>query len=419
MTLDPVHFRAITRLAGRVSPAVDEREHRDFARTVWEKFLDPLYDGSRAVIEPLDGRRRRKVDIEDAALQEDRYPTQHGLDSGTINPTTFKNGLVVDVAQAAMSAVPSDLELHRARTMVTAVHSSDVAVTLSDDWEMEDEGYVQSRLLHVPMVDRSVTPVVHELALYLAEVEHATKQAELVEDLLVMDGPIYPKGLLTWENRDSELAELLAGEQTPRRIIERYVRLVERFLDAGVPVVGFVKTPVTGLITRTVREREGQAPWVNDATFFSKVLERGAYEDDGWARDGDSLTFTNWFVSRGRADHAIPEGRHDITLERPPEDYEVTFCMVYDPRTDTVYRIEAPRAVTRDEERREAITMQILKDVAVERGPPPAVAKADSLASISRKETAALRRALEGAFGSELDTTYDDDRWGVGASLEI
>ena len=419
MTLDPVHFKAISRLAGRVQRTVDEDEHRDFAATVWNEYLDPLYADGQPIIEPLGEQRRRKVDVEDVSLEADRFPTSHGLDSGTINPTTFKNGLVVDVAQAAMSSVPSDLDLHRTRTMVTAVHSSDVAVALPDDWELEDEGYVQSRLLHVPMVDRSVTPVVHELALYLAEVEHATKQAELVEDLLVMDGPIYPKGLLTWENRDAELAELLAAEQTPREIIERYVRLVEAFLESGVPVVGFVKTPVTGLVTRTVREKEGQAPWVNDAAFFSKVLERGAYEDDGWARDGDSLTFTNWFVSRGRADHAIPDGRHDIVLERPPEDYEVTFCMVYDPRTDTVYRIEAPRAVTRDAERREAITMQVLKDVAAERGPPPAVAKADSLASISRKETAALRRALEGAFDSELDTTYDDDRWGIGASLEL
>ena len=420
MTLDPVHFRALTRLAGRVSPAVDEREHRDFARTVWEEFLDPLYDGSREVVEPLDAQRRRKVDIEDAALQADRFPTQHGLDSGTINPTTFKNGLTVDVAVAAMSAVPSDLDLHRCRTIVKAVHSNEATVHFGEDWQVDDEGYVKSRVLHVPRADRSVTPVVHELALYLAEVEHARGQAELVEDLLVMDGPLYPKGLLTWENRNRELADLLAGERTPREVIGEYVQLVESFMRRDVPVLGFVKTPMTGLVTRTIREKEGSAPWVNDAAFFSQVLERGEWDAEGhYERHEDHLTFTNWFVSRGPADRAMAEGRYDLTLAFEPEQYEVTFCMVYDPRTDTVYRVEAPRAFTEDEDRREELTMQVLKDVATARGPPAAVAKADSLASISRKETVALRRALEDALDADMDTTYNDERWGVGAGFDL
>jgi len=420
VSLDPVHFKAIMRLAGSISHEVDEREHRDFAETVWKEFLDPLRAGGRKVVEPMADLRRRKVDLEDAALQADRFPTQHGLDSGTINPTTFKNGLTVDVAQAAMSSVPSDLGLHRARTMVFAVHSNEATVHFGQDWRGDDEGYVKSRVLHVPRADRSVTPVVHELALYLAEVEHANGQAELVEDLLVMDGPIYPKGLLTWENRNTELAELLRGERTPREVIESYVRLVESFMRRDVPVVGFVKTPMTRLITRTIREKEESAPWVNDAAFFSQVLERGSYDPDGhWEREDDELTFTNWFVSRGPADRAIAEGRYNLTLAFEPEAYEVTFCMAYDPRTDTVYRVEAPRAFTGDPELRDDLTMQALKDVATARGPPEAVGKADSLASVSRRETVALRRALEDALDADMDTTYNDERWGVGSSFDF
>jgi len=420
MTLDPVHFKAITRLAGSISHEVDEREHREFAETVWNEFLDPLRADGRDILEPMGGLRRRKVDAEDVALEADRFPTQHGLDSGTINPTTFKNGLTVDVAVAAMSSVPSDLDLHRCRTIVKAVHSNEATVHFGQDWQVDDEGYVKSRVLHVPRADRSVTPVVHELALYLAEVEHARGQAELVDDLLVMDGPVYPKGLLTWENRNRELADLLAGEQTPREVIGEYVRLVESFMRRDVPVVGFVKTPMTGLVTRTIRDREGAAPWVNDAAFFSQVLERGEWDAQGhYERDEDCLTFTNWFVSRGPADRAMAEGRYDLTLAFEPEQYEVTFCMVYDPRTDTVYRVEAPRAFTEDEARRERLTMQMLKDVATATGPPAAVAKADSLASISRKETVALRRALEDALDADMDTTYNDERWGVGAGFNL
>jgi len=93
---------------------------------------------------------RMLVDVQDAALQEPPFPTQHGLDSGTINPTTFKNGIVLDVAQAAMASVPSDLDLHRGRTIVMTAHSNDVSVALGEEWTMQDEGYARERILQVP-----------------------------------------------------------------------------------------------------------------------------------------------------------------------------------------------------------------------------------------------------------------------------
>ena len=414
MTLDPVHFRAITRLAGSISHEVDEADQRSFAETVWEEFLDPLVDGGRTIVEPMDELGRKAVDIEAAALQPAQFPTVHGLDSGTINPTTFKNGLTVDVAVAAMSSVPSDLPLHRTRTIVTAVHSNDATVHLGQDWQMDDEGYVRGRIIHVPRADRSVSEVVHELALYLAEVNHAAGQADLVSDLLLMDGPLYPKGLLTWEDRNDELAEMLAAEQTPREVIQQYVALVESFIDRDVPVVGFVKTPKTSLITRCIRDRQGSAPWVNDAAMYRQLLERGEYQSDGrWDRDDETLTYTNWFVSRGPADRAIADGRYDLDLSLSPDRYEMTFCVLYDPRIDTVFRVEAPRAVTENPEVRERLTMQIVRDVAADRGPPRAVSRADALASISLGETAALRDALESALNTELDTGYDEERWGI------
>jgi hypothetical protein len=415
VTLDPVHFKAISRLAKGVSRTVDEREHREFAETVWAEWLDPLVDGGDRVIEPLDEQGRYRVDATEIALEADRFETRHGLDSGTINPTTFKNGLVVDVAQAAMSRVPSDLELHRGRTNVVAVHSSDVTVGFDGDWQMDDAGYVRQRLLHVPTTDRSMTAVVHELALYLAEVTHATDNAAVVEDLLVMDGPIYPKGLLTWERRDPELAELLAESETPQGVIQSYVELVESFVERDVPLVGFVKNPASRLVTRTVREKQGNSPWLNDAAFFSQLLERGHFDEGTWVRETDELTYTNWFVSRGATDGALasPDTLSGIDRQLDHDKYEVTFAMVYDPRTDTIYRIEAPRYFTDDPDTRRALTRQLLKGIAAERGPPEAVGKADSLARIGSRETAALREALEAAFDSEIDTDYDDDRWGA------
>jgi hypothetical protein len=411
MTLDPVHFDGIAQLAGRISRRVDATDHEAFADTVFEEFLDPLWYDGRRVIEPLGDLRRRRIDVEDAALQEAPFPTQHGLDSGTINPTTFTNGLVLDVAQAAMAAVPSDLELHRARTVVATVHSNDATVDCEEEgWTMFDGGYSRGRILQAPRVNRYEEAVVHALSLYLAEVEHAKTQSEVVEDLLVLDGPVYPKGLLAWSDRHPELADLLAEGKHPRDVVEGYVELVETFADRGVPVVGFVKNSASKAITRAVRNRE-RAPWVNDAAFFKRALRRTDGDGDPLA---DHLTFTNWFVSRCGVDEPLSAEGDALGIERDrdPADYEVTFCCVYDPREDLLFRVEAPAVFTRDEDRREALTLQVLRDVAHEGGPPLSVAKADELARISREEKEALGRAIEERFDAERDTGYDEERWG-------
>lgn len=430
MTLDPVHFDGIARLAGRIHSNVDVSDHRAFAETVWEEFLDPLWSEEGVkLLEPVGEHRRRKINVETAALQEDAFPTRHGLDSGTINPTTFDNGLVLDVAQAAMAAVPSDLELHRARTVVATVHSNDVTVDCTEeDWSMFDGGYSQGRVVQAPRVSRYAEAVVHALSLYLAESQHALTESDMVEDLLILDGPIYPKGLLQWDDRHPELADLLMEDERPRDVLANYLRLVEQFAERDVPLVGFVKTPTTAAITRTVRQK-GSAPWVDDAAFFAKILERrervtqnlassprsDGEKNNGFERAKECLTFTGWFRSRCGVDHpfSVNGGALGIERRRPEADYEVTFFIVYDPRDDLVYRIEAPYVFTQSPETREAIARQIVKGIALGGGPPPAVAKADELARISADEKGALGRKIEETFDAERSRTYDDQRWGL------
>jgi len=411
MTLDPVHFDGIARLARRISHDVSEADHRALAETVWAEFLDPLYaaDGDHAILEPIGEQRRRSADVEAVALREPEFPTAHGLDSGTINPTTFKNGLVLDVAQAAMAACPSDLELHRGRTIVMTAHTNDATRQVGSDWQMQDEGYCRQRVVQAPRVSRFEEGVVHALSLYLAESNHALANAGVVEDLLYLDGPIYPKGMLNWLDRDRELRALLVEEDQPRDAVGNYVDLVETFADRGVPVCGFVKNPGSKAVTRALRSRT-QAPWTDDAALFRQILER---RDDDGERRTDQLTVTNWFRSRGGADAALSTvGEHlDVDRELAPEAYEVTFCVLYDPREDVLFKLEAPYAVTRDDDTREALTRQVLSDVAAERGPPLAITKADDLARISREEKESLRTQLEAEFRSERDRTYDDVRW--------
>jgi hypothetical protein len=411
VTLDPVHFDGIARLAGRISQGVDTRSHRDFARTVWDQFLDPLVVDDVAILEPLDEQRRRAVTAEDAALSAAPFETQHGLDAGTINPTTFTNGIVLDVAQAAMSASPSDLDLHRARTIVATVHANDATVDVDEgDWTKFDAGYSRQRIIQAPRVDRFEQHVVHALSLYLAESDHALAHADAVSDLLVLDGPLYPKGLLEWAGRDRRLGDLLADAAQPRSILRNYLELVERFVERDVPLVGFVKHPGARALTRAVRTKTGRASWVDDAAFFRQVLDPRRAGD----RATDRLTGSSWFVSRGGVDRELSADGDALGVDREldPPAYEVTFFMVYDPREDLLFRIEAPRAFTENPETRERLTRQVFQDVALQRGPPLPVAKADELARISRDEKAGLTEALERELAADRARTYDEARWG-------
>ena len=415
MTLDPIHVDNIARIAASIAGTVDDADHDDYAVRAWE-LLSPLYDDGRPVVEPLGEQALRAATIDDVALAERPFDTTHGLDAGTLNPTGFKNGLLLDVAQAAMAAAPTELDLHRSRSLVSTVHTNDATRDYNQDWTHYDEGYSRRRVIHVPEVGRHADEVAHELALYLAESSHALEHAERVEDLLLLDGPLYPKRLFNWASRETVLAEAV-HDATPQNVLENYVRLVETFVERGVPIAGFVKNPTSRFLVRTL-EKKTAVPWANDAALFTRLLERREDEalddaDPSTARDEADLTFTSWFVSRGSSDEPMSKDGDAMGIERrlDPEAYEVTFCYLYDPRTDATYKIEAPRAVTEDRATREALTTQLLSEVATERGPPEAIGKADELAKITAEEKVSIRRKFEETFGSEQQTTYDDLRW--------
>lgn len=422
MTLDPIHVDAIARLAGSVADSVDDSDHDDVAETVWDSWLDPLTDArGRPVVEPLGEQRRARVAIDDIALTERPFPTVHGIDSGTINPTSFKNGLVLDLAHAAMAVDPSELSVHRARTIVATVHATDRTRSLETDWVRHDEGHSQHRVISSPPVNRYAEAVVHALSLYLAEGHHAREHAHTVEDLLLLDGPLYPKEILTWRDRNPEL-DALTYEARPKNVLKNYVRLVERFVEAETPIAGFVKNPSARVITGALSEKEigFDAPWPDDTGFFTRLLEQQAEEGEadteaapGANRRTDELSVTSWFISRGGPDGAMAADGDALGVERKldPECYEVTFFVIYDPRNDLCYKVEAPYAITREPAMREQLQTQILSEVAAERGPPRAVDKADELAKISAAEKAALRRKFEGELHSERQKTYDVIRW--------
>lgn len=411
MTLDRIHVDTIAHLASAIADGVDDSDYEEIAEEVWMDFLDPLYEDGRVVIEPLDEdcHERRFTPMEEAAVAERPFETTHGVDSGTMNPTSFKNGLVLDVAQAAMASDPSDLDLHRARTILVTVHTNDVTFsTNSSDWYRYDDKHSERRVLKVPQSRRFADETVHELALSLAESHHALEHADEVSELLILDGPLYPKRLLNWGTRDRDRRRM-AHEEQVTEAVRNYVELVETLIEREVPVVGFVKNPTSGYITRTLSKKGMDTPWPDDTALFTRLLEQ---REDG-ERLTDALTFTSWFLSRGGADEPMSTDGDAPGVERDLDRklYEVTFMMLYDPRTDVLFKVEAPRAFTDDRELRKQLTTQILSEVASEEGPPVAVSKADEIAGIGRGEKASLRRQFEDQFDSEYVRTYDDVRW--------
>lgn len=427
MTLDPVHFDGIAGLARQIRHDVDAEEHRDLAEETWRQFLDPLYGDGGVVLEPLAEQRRAAADVEELALQPSPFETAHGLDSGTINPKTFKNGLVLDLAQAAMSATPSDLDLHRSRTVITSVHSNDATIRMGTDWRKWDEGFSRGRIVQTEPLARDQERVVHGLALYLAESHHALEHAADVEDLLLLDGPVYPKELVNWADRHASVADLVTENELVGEVLENYVALVERFVEQDVPLAGFVKSPASQALVRALRDRGRPTPWASDAAFFGQVLERRELVGDDYERQTNKLTWTGWFTSTLGADGVFADGEGQspsgnrtesddaaelgVERELDASAYEVAFFVVYDPRTDLVHKVELPRAFADDEAVRDAVERYVTRGVAAEAGPPEPVAKADELARIGSAEKAELVRKLEQAFDSREDQNYDDERW--------
>ena len=415
MTLDPVHYDGIASLAERIRHETDPDAQRDVAEDVWADYLDPLYGDGGPVLEPVDDLARRAGPIEDLALQPSVFETAHGIDSGTINPTTFKNGLLIDLAQAAMSATPSSLALHRTRTYIMTVYSNDAAVDHGmEDWTNFDGGHGRARVVHTADLARDQERVVHGLALYLAESHHALEHAEDVDDLLVLDGPIYPKQTVHWLDRHGTLADLVSEDDLVAEVVENYLGLVERFVERDVPLVGFVKSPQSQALIRALRDRGRPTPWATDAAFFAQVLEQRERVGEEFERVRDELTWTNWFRSRLGADGVFAATGPDIGVEQDldPEAYEVVFFVVYDPRTDLLFKVELPAAFA-TEKLRTDVERWAVSEIAAERGPPQAVAKADELARIDRGQKRELTRRLERGFDTAVDTNYDRERWGI------
>jgi hypothetical protein len=103
-----------------------------------------------------------------------------------------------------------------------------------------------------------------------------------------------------------------------------------------------------------------------------------------------------------------PLVRERLTHKFPAEDYALAFFMVFVPSMNTIFKIESPYGLVKNEDMRNLITRKVLYDIALS-GIPKTLAKADSVAKIQLSER---RQIIDRFRNSRIDTSYNDIRWG-------
>ncbi|MFW6448269.1 MAG: DNA double-strand break repair nuclease NurA [Halobacteriota archaeon] len=408
MPLDAVHVDAIDRLVGSIDRPGLANDRAELAEALW---TDVIVDPPAAVpLEPLEPAARASAPVDDLALERRPFDTVSAVDAGSLNPTTFRNGLVVDLAHAAMATTPSDVDRHRRRTIVAVAHGPTSEIRSDRDWTTFDDDHGRARLVAAPYVLREEQTAVHTLALEAAEVEHALANRDGFGDLLLLDGSAYPASVLHWEDRRGELAASVA-ETEPKRVLEGSLAVVDACRDDGVACGGFVKNWTARGLVRAIEEAGvadvGRLPWRTDYGLFSQLLAAVEPEAE------PALRWTSWFRMDYGVGRAMPRAIEAYGLDAAgdPAEYALGFMVVHDPRERVAFRVEAPVCILDDDATRAALTRHVLGGVAQTAGPPPTLAKADALAGIGRRERQDLRRQLERSLGSPQLSRYDDVRW--------
>lgn len=408
MSLDAVHLDAMTELLERVDRPGRERDRRQLAQRLWTEILTDPPTG--VPLSPIEDPYRRAGAIDELATGADPFESVAGVDAGALNPTTFQNGLVVDLAHAAVATTPSTVDVHRRRTIVAAVHGPPAEVRSSEGWEPFDDGYGRSRLIAAPTLEFEEETAVHGLSLETAEIAHALEYGLDAADLLLMDGSVNPASILHWIDRGGSLEQTLYGPSPSRSVLQSAVDLLDRCRDQAVPIVGVIKNWTARGIVRGLADADievGTIPWPTDASLFQQLL---AVVSD----DRSDLRWTSWFALEGGTGTGLGYAIEEFGLEADhhADAYDLAMMVVLDPREHLVFRVEAPRTVVADETNRDRITRHVLAGIAREGGPPPTLRKADELARISRGKREQLKRELERTLSTTEVPQYDDLRWG-------
>jgi hypothetical protein len=388
------------------------------ASSIWNR-LNPLQDqNGTTIIEPIDSDLYiKEFSIRNAPSTESPFPTQNAVDSGTLY-VPFTNGMSLAYSRAVMAVNPTDKNLHDSDTITMCYNAPH---PLAPDQSETLESFSMTTIPNLP--DETA---LHDTALYLSEGGHALKWADSVKDILILDGPIFPVGLLAWHSGKPNLKKLLLENGPSRRALKTYIDLINSFVKPAAangqqtpPLIGFVKNPRGSAIKSafdSLPNETNSFVWGHDSSFFKQILsahstsktQRGATTHDS------TLVYTNWFISKGRIASKFEEFLLDPfigILDHKNPLYDLTFFMIYDPRSGVVFRVESPYAFSQNPLIRQKIENFILKEMAIYNGPPRAINKADHLAQMSNSQKVTLGKILAAHYNTRIDVNYNFIRW--------
>ena len=440
MTLEPVHMHKISELAKRIDRSFEAEESKT-AVDIYSLLENLTLDG-KVILKAVDRLFRGVVRTELMAQGEDPYPVTYACDSGSTNPKTYDSGLFVDFCHCGLAATPTDLDIQRCRTIVCTAYSSSqrVAMQATQGWETFDEGLGRAKLVTIAPdeLKRKAPDMVHSFAMYLAESEHILFMKDKLEpeSFFIMDGPIYPKQLMYWMVLDDQEVNIRQNKDA-QKILQNYIDIMDHFLQAKKPLIGFVKNPTDVQIMDSVRKKKEflDLPWMLDSQFFRNVLSpekeqrpSGQLHKGINSKTGNNgkhkasrsayITYTNWFLQPKRFYERLLNGTSPLGIENtlqqklrhafPPEDYALCFFMVFVPSKEVVFKVEAPYGLIKDDFLRMQITKKVLFDLSLY-GFPLTLTKADHLAKIRKVERQEIDKFFE---NMSPDTTYNETRWG-------
>ncbi len=417
MTLEPVHMKAISSMASSIDTSITEDEP-DIATSLFSLLQELTYRGD-TVLKSLEKLNRSKVSMDEMSLSRDNFSTTYSCDSGSTNPIAFDNGTFVDFCHCAVASTPTDPEIHRKRTIVAATYSPSMysGIHAEHTWTYFDEGMGKKKIIKIQpgLLNKRTRRMVHDIALYYAESEHILWMIEEFDSngFFIMDGPVYPKQLMYWMVVDSDDIQIRDDPNT-KKILQNYVDIMDHHIENRIPLIGFVKNPEDMQIMRTIRreKKRSDVPWLLDAQFFKCVLSPPSHNKQNKAKLKRHITYTSWFLQPNQFyENMLKENSplvdKSITHKFPCEYYALTFFMVYVPSMNTIFKIEAPYGLTKDEEMRDMIKTKVLHDLSVNKI-PLTLSKADSIAKIRLAERKQIIRDFR---SMRVDTEYNDIRW--------
>ncbi|MDR2944808.1 MAG: DNA double-strand break repair nuclease NurA [Methanosarcinales archaeon] len=430
MTLEPVHMKEISKIASEIEHSYTEKESQDIFEIF--KRLSDLRKDDKIILKSVGKLFRSSADMRRVSLTEDEFEVTYSSDSGSTNPILFERGLFLDVCHAAMASTPTDLNLHRKRTIICTGFSSGKKTKLPENetWKTFDNGFGRSKVIQI---DPSVLKIragrmVHDYSIYASESEHIlwTQPDMDTSGFFIMDGPIYPKQLIYWMGTDSDKV-LIRYDKNAKKILQNYIDIMDFHLENKMPVIGFVKNPAETQILNLLREKAKEEkifmelPWATDTQMFKSFLkpenETGTGEMTEAAENKNrfKITHSNWFIQPNQFyDKEIKTNSPlvDETLRRKfdDENYLPVFFMVRVPLDGNkiIFKIESIYGLIKDDEMRRKITKKILYELSVGKI-PQTLLKADSIAKISSNE----KKEIKELFTKDpAEISYNEIRWG-------